>query len=180
MWKQGVTLFAPVSGVPACCIPPHDDVNFISRPSQNFLVDVFGVLHILYNVSLSAASTVALNENRAFLFCTVLKLNALIWRWYTFLCLEAQTLAKKQSSFKIFFITQWYNRVCDIIYDVTRVSIQTSGSQMGATCLSKGGFFNSWEEICSRQEWGGEAVDEKNLNFHYLFIQHKNCTTRLV
>jgi len=30
----GVTLFAAVSGAPACSIPPNGYVSFISRPSQ--------------------------------------------------------------------------------------------------------------------------------------------------
>jgi len=41
--------------------------------------------------------------NIAYFFGTVLKLSAWIWRWYTFICFQAQTLAKKRSSFKIFF-----------------------------------------------------------------------------
>jgi len=55
-----------------------------------------------------------------------------------------------------------------------------SGSQTGATWLTTGGIFNSWEEICSRS-WEGKAVDDETLSFYYFFIQHiKNCTSRLV
>jgi len=38
-----------------------------------------------------------------FCFCTVLKVNSGDVR---FICLEAQTLAEKQSNFKVFFVTQ--------------------------------------------------------------------------
>jgi len=60
--KQGVTLFTAVSGAPASWIPPNGDVNFISRPSQKFLCDNFGLLQILYNSPLFAASAVALKQ----------------------------------------------------------------------------------------------------------------------
>jgi len=45
-----------------------------------------------------------------------------------------------------------------------------SGSQTDVTWLTNGGMFNSWEEICSREELGRKAVDEKTLSFYYLFI----------
>jgi len=41
----------------------NGDVNFISRPSQKDLSDTSGVLRILENLPLSAASAVALNEH---------------------------------------------------------------------------------------------------------------------
>jgi len=44
-------------------------------------------------------------------------------------------------------------------------NIYTSGSQTGATWLTEGGIFNSWEEICSREKLGRKAVDEKFLYF---------------
>jgi len=60
--KQGVTLFAAVADAPVCRIPPNDDVNIIVRPSQKFFSDNNYVLQTLYNVPLSAASAVALNQ----------------------------------------------------------------------------------------------------------------------
>jgi len=35
--KRGSTLFAAVSGSPACCIPPNGDASFIASPLQKFL-----------------------------------------------------------------------------------------------------------------------------------------------
>jgi len=61
-------LFTAVSGASACCVPPSGDVKFISRPSQKFFSDNTGVPKILYNLLLSAASVVALNKRRGFLF----------------------------------------------------------------------------------------------------------------
>jgi len=39
-------LFAAVSAASACCVPPNSDVGFISRSSQKFLSEKFGVLQI--------------------------------------------------------------------------------------------------------------------------------------
>ena len=66
-------LFTAVSDAPAYCIPTIGDVNFISRPSQKFPSDNSSVLQILYNLPLSAASEVALNEHHRFLFLHNLK-----------------------------------------------------------------------------------------------------------
>jgi len=37
-----------------------------------------------------------------------------------------------------------------------------SGSQTGATWLTKGGIFNPWEEICSREALGRKSCEKKN------------------
>jgi len=58
------------------------------------------VVQKLYNVPLSAATAAALNKHRIFLFSYGLKLNSGNVR------LEAQTLAEKQSTFKVYFIMQ--------------------------------------------------------------------------
>jgi len=50
--NQGVTLFAGVSGLPACCMSPTGDVNFVSIPSQNFRSVNPTVLQIQYNFCL--------------------------------------------------------------------------------------------------------------------------------
>jgi len=42
-------------------------------------------------------------------------------------------------------------------------TIWRSGSQTGATWLFKGGIFNSWEEICSREELGKISSGWKKL-----------------
>jgi len=47
----------------------------------------------------------------------------------------------------------------------------TSGSQMGDTWLTRGGIFNSWEEICSREDLWRKCCRWKNLKLCYLFIQ---------
>jgi len=65
--KQRVKLCAAVSGAPTCCVPPIGDVNFISSPSQKFLITL-GMLQILYILPLTATSAVALNEHRKFVF----------------------------------------------------------------------------------------------------------------
>ena len=93
---------------------PNGDINFMSRPSQKFLSEKSGTLQILHIFPLNAASEAALNKHRVFFFfCTVLKLNAWIWRWYTFcICLEAQHLANQQFSFQVFFITHLDHRGC--------------------------------------------------------------------
>jgi len=65
---QLLLLFAAVSAAPACCITLKGDVDFISRPSQKMLSDDSGMLQIQYILPLTAASAVALNEHRRFLF----------------------------------------------------------------------------------------------------------------
>ena len=61
-------LFEAVSGAPACYVTPKGDVKFISRPSQKCLSDNSSMLQIQYILPLTAASAVALNEHRRFLF----------------------------------------------------------------------------------------------------------------
>ena len=57
----------------------------------------------------------------------------------------------------------------DILLAVPIDRLYHSGSQTGATWLTKGEIFNSWEEICSREELGRKSYGWKNLS---LFIQH--------
>jgi len=38
--------------------------------------------------------------------------------------------------------------------------------------------FNSWEKICFREELRGKGMDDKNLSFYYLFIQHIKTAQR--
>ena len=72
--KQGLTLFAAASDARACSIPLIDDVKFISRPPQKFLSDISGLLQLLYNLRLSAASVVAFKMNIIeACFCAILK-----------------------------------------------------------------------------------------------------------
>ena len=42
---------------------------------------------------------------------------------------------------------------------------------MGATWLTKGGIFNSWN-------WEGKAVNEITLSFYNLYIQHTKTAQR--
>jgi len=58
--KQGVTLFAAVSGALACCIPSDGDANFYSRPLQKLFAENSGMLKMLYILPLTAASAVVL------------------------------------------------------------------------------------------------------------------------
>jgi len=66
-----------------------------------------------YILSLTAALAVALNEHRRFLFlyCFATKMREYGGDIH-FVCLEGGTLAKKQFSFKVFFITQLGHRHC--------------------------------------------------------------------
>jgi len=48
------------------------------------------------------------------------------------------------------------------------INIYPSGSQTGATWLTKGGIFNSWEDISSWEELGRKSCG----CFYYLFIHH--------
>jgi len=60
--------FEAVSGAPACYVTPKGEANLISRPSQKCLSDNSGMLQIQYILPLTAASAVALNEHRRFLY----------------------------------------------------------------------------------------------------------------
>jgi len=66
--SQEMTLFAAVSGAPTCCIPHNGGAHFISRPSQNLLYNISGVLQIVYNFPLSAALAAALRMSQIFVF----------------------------------------------------------------------------------------------------------------
>jgi len=77
-----VPLFAAVSVAPASCSPPNSNVNFVLRTLQTIHAKNSGMLQILYILPLIAASVVAWNEHRRFLYS--LKQSAWIWRWYTF------------------------------------------------------------------------------------------------
>jgi len=66
--KQEIFLFAAISAASICCIPHNGGANFISRPSQKFLSDISGMLQILYNLPLSAASAVTLRTPQIFVF----------------------------------------------------------------------------------------------------------------
>jgi len=86
------------------------DVNFISIPSQKFLSvnptanSVLLVLRAANSVLLlSVASAVTLNGHPIFLFFYNFKVNS---GNVCFICLAAETLAEKQSSVEVFFITQ--------------------------------------------------------------------------
>jgi len=58
--KTRCNVFAAVSDVPICCIPPNGDINFISRPSQNSTLITLTCYKTLYNLPMSAASAVVL------------------------------------------------------------------------------------------------------------------------
>jgi len=96
----GVTLFAAVFGAPACCIPPNGYVSFLSRPSQIPLITV-GVANTTYPCFQCQRS---LNQYRRFLLLHSFKATCVHMAVRHFICLEAQTLAKKRFSFKDFFI----------------------------------------------------------------------------
>jgi len=66
--------------------------------------DNSSVLQVLYNLPLPVASAAALNAHRRFLFLYSFKTKFVNIAVINALCLEAQTLAKKQSSFSLFVL----------------------------------------------------------------------------
>ena len=70
--KQGVTLFAGVSGVPPCCMSPNGDLNFISIPSQKSSLLTLPC----YKYSITFVCSISRNlkwRSYIFSFCTILK-----------------------------------------------------------------------------------------------------------
>jgi len=63
-----VPLFVAVSVAPASCNPPNGNVNFVWRPLQTIHAKNSGMLQILCILPLIAASVVAWNEHRRFLY----------------------------------------------------------------------------------------------------------------
>jgi len=68
--------------------------------------------------------------------------------------------------------------LCRTVVRKSSIRVYTSGSQTGATWLTKGGIFNSWEEIYSREELVRKSCEWKNRKFLLFFNQHTKTAQR--
>jgi len=86
-----------------CYISLNGDVKFISSPSQNLSPITLACYKYCITTLVCSISRITLNEDRIF-FCTEQVNSSDVG--LRIICLEAQILVEKQSSFKVSFSTQ--------------------------------------------------------------------------